>query len=88
MATQTLQNFNYAIPIAKSDTVASPTFPASGGREPDAVWVGGAGVVICVFDDESTVAITVTAGTLLPIRCKRINSTSTTATLFVALWQV
>lgn len=84
MATQTLQTFNYAIPISKSDTVNSPQY---GGRYPDAIWVGGAGIVVAVLGDESTVQITVVAGTLLPLQCKRINSTTTTATLFVGLWQ-
>lgn len=88
MATQTLQSFNYAMPIAKSDTVNNPTFPVNNGRYPDAIWVGGAGIVRAVFPDESTVDITVVAGTLLPLICKRIQSATTTATLFVGLWQV
>lgn len=88
MATQTLQTFNYALPITKSDTVNSPTMPASGGRYPDAIWVGGAGIVECVFADESKVDITVVAGTLLPISCKRVNSSTTSATLMVGLWQL
>jgi hypothetical protein len=87
MAQQVLQGFNKAIPITKSDSVNSPTYPLSGGREPDAIWVGGAGIVACIFDDGSECDFTVTAGTLLPVRCLRINSTTTTATLFVGLWQ-
>ncbi len=88
MASLTLQTFNYAKPITKSDSVSSPTMPPSDGRYPDAIWVGGAGIVACIFDDGSEVDITVVAGTLLPIRCKRVNSSTTTATLFVGLWQL
>jgi len=92
MPQQTLQNFNYAQPISKSDTVNSPTMPpggtSAGGRYPDAIWVGGAGIVAAIFDDGTECDFTVTAGTLLPVRCKRINSTTTTATLFVGLWQL
>lgn len=95
MATQVLQSFNYALPLTKSDTNSvatnNPTLPLGGGgsgRYPDAIWVGGAGIVVVVFEDESTVQITVAAGTLLPIRCKRINSTTTSASLFVGLWML
>ena len=88
MPTQTLQNFNYAKTVTKSDTVNMPTFPASDGRYPDAIWAGEAGVVVLVFPDESVIPFTVAAGSLLPVRAKRINSTNTAGTLFVGLWQV
>jgi hypothetical protein len=85
MATQVLQTFNYGQAITKSDTVNSPIYQ---GRFPDAIWVGGAGIVVAVFPDASTLQFTVTAGTLLPVVCQRINSTTTTASLFVGLWQI
>lgn len=85
MAAQVLQSFNYAIPITKSDTVNSPQYQ---GRYPDAIWVGGAGIVACIFEDGSECDFTVVAGTLLPVRCKRVNSSTTSATLFVGLFQV
>ena len=92
MAQQVLQTFNYAMPLAKSDTVNNPTQPpggtTAGGRYPDAVWVGGAGIVAVILPDGSECDFTVVAGTLLPVICKRINSTTTTATLFVGLWQL
>lgn len=88
MATQVLQSFNYAMPITKSDTVDNPKFPLSDGRYPDAIWVGGAGIVAGILPDSSEVDFTVVAGTFLPVRLKRINSSTTTATLFVGLWQV
>lgn len=49
------------------------------------VWVGGAGNVSVVTHTGQTVAFTgVTAGTLLPIRVRRVRSTGTTATNMVA----
>lgn len=51
------------------------------------VYVGGAGNVVCVKEDGTTVTFTgALAGVVYPIRCKRINSTSTTATSLVALF--
>ena len=78
-----LQSFNVAIAISKSDTVNIV------GPKPltDAVYVGGAGVVVAVMSDDSLVAFTAVAGGILPIPIKRINSTNTTATLCVALYQ-
>lgn len=51
------------------------------------LWVGGAGNVAVILEND-TDAVTlagVGAGTLLPIRVKRVMSTNTTATLIVAL---
>jgi hypothetical protein len=95
MAQQVYTSYNYAQGLTKSDTnttaANNPTFPpggiASGGRYPDALHIGGAGTVICVFEDESTVTFTVLAGTLLPVRCKRIGNSST-GSLFIGLWQI
>jgi hypothetical protein len=51
-----------------------------------AIYVGGAGNVVAVRHDGTTVTFTgVQAGTVLPIAVRRINSTSTTATGIVAL---
>ena len=51
-----------------------------------AIYVGGAGNVVAVRHDGTTVTFTaVPAGTVLPIAVRRINSTSTTATAIVAL---
>ena len=55
---------------------------------PDAIYVGGAGVVRAVFPDNTTVDFTAIAGETLPIRIKRVNTTGTTATLLVALSMV
>jgi hypothetical protein len=51
-----------------------------------ALWVGGAGAVNVDLADGGTVLISgIPAGTLLPIRVKRLRATSTTATLIVGL---
>lgn len=54
----------------------------------DALYVGGAGIVVAVFQDGSTANFTAVAGQVLPLRLKRVNSTNTTATLMVALYSV
>ena len=72
--------------VTKSDTV---NFDANlNGGLCDALYVGGAGVVVAVYQDGSTEAFTCVAAQLLPIRIKRVNSTSTTATLMVAMYSI
>lgn len=52
-----------------------------------ALYIGGAGNLVAVFPDGSAVTFTgVPAGSILPIRVKRVNSTNTTATNIVALY--
>ena len=52
-----------------------------------AIYVGGAGNVAAVMLDGNVVTFSaVPAGTILPIRVKRINSTNTTATLMVSIF--
>jgi hypothetical protein len=51
------------------------------------LYVGGTGNITAVMEDETTCLFsTIPAGALLPISCKRINSTATTATTIVALF--
>lgn len=70
--------------VTKSDT---DDVARVGSEYPRALWVGGAGNVVLVAPDGSVATFEgVAAGTLLPIRFKRINSTSTTATLMVAIY--
>jgi hypothetical protein len=73
--------YTKGIAITKSDSVdlARPTH---------AIFVGGAGVVAVVFEDGTTADFTCVAGEILPVRAKRVNSTNTTATLMIALYQV
>jgi hypothetical protein len=76
--------YNIWLAITKSDSanIAGPRLLT------DAIYVGGAGVVVAVMEDGGTAAFTCIAGQVLPIKAKRVNSTSTTATLMVALYQV
>jgi len=77
--------------ITKSDTVNydGSTYSASATTKAipaDAIFVGGAGIVVAVFPDGSTGQFTCVAGEILPIQTIRVNSTTTTATLMQALY--
>lgn len=51
-----------------------------------ALWIGGAGAVnVDLLEGGTVVFSAIPAGTLLPIRAKRVRSTSTTATLILSL---
>lgn len=73
--------YNQALAVTTSDTVnlAKPT---------DALLVGSSGVVQAVFENDVVVALTVTGPIVLPVRVKRVNATSTTATGLAALYTV
>jgi len=71
--------YTEAIAIVTSDTVDI-------GRLTDAVYVGGAGIVQAVMQNNRVAAFTAVAGATLPIRVRRVNATSTTATLMLALY--
>lgn len=77
------------VAIVKSDTVdfVDQGRGSSGGSILcDAIYVGGAGIVVAVAEDGSTCAFTCVAGQILPIKARRVNSTTTSATLMVALY--
>lgn len=85
-----LNPYNKAVAITKSDTVNYDGSNTTGGTVPvpaDAIYVGGAGIVVVVFQDGSSCALTAVAGEILPVRTIRVNSTTTTATLMAALYQ-
>lgn len=70
--------------VTKSDTT---TYLPSNGGYIDALYVGGAGDV-AVMPIGATAAVTLpgaTAGSILPVRCQQVMSTSTTATSIVGL---
>lgn len=76
--------------IAPSDTYAAIT-PSDSTSFTQGVtrgiFVGGAGNLVAVQADGTAVTFTgVVAGAVYPIRCKRVNSTNTTATNMVALF--
>jgi hypothetical protein len=74
-----------ALDVTPSDTVNIRYF-LTDQRYSDALYIGGAGVVVAVWEDLSTTAFTCVAGQILPIKVKRVNATSTTATLIRALY--
>ena len=70
--------------VSKSDTVNIYT----GGKLTDALYVGTTGTVIAVMQTGDTCAfVGVPAGAILPISITRVNSASTTASNFVALYE-
>jgi hypothetical protein len=95
MAQTQAQPYNKGDAISKSDTInfdgstysANPT----GGYKPspcEAIYVGGAGVMVVVFESGLTASFTCIAGQILPVKAIRVNSTNTTATLMIALYTV
>lgn len=77
--------------ITKSDTVNydGSTYAANAATKAvpaAAIYVGGAGIVVAVGEDGQAVNFTAVAGEILPIKTIRVNSTTTTATLMVALY--
>lgn len=76
---------SYSDPVSQAFAV-TPSDGTDFARTVRGLYVGGTGNVVAVFPDDTTVTFqAVPAGTILPIRIKRVNSTSTTATLMVAL---
>lgn len=80
-----LLSYNKCLAITKSDTVDFSPYTVNGTLT-NAVYVGGAGIVEAVFQDGSTADFTAVAGEILPIAIRRVNSTTTTATLMVACY--
>jgi hypothetical protein len=67
-------------PITPSDTVDLP-FRTRG------VWIGASGVVAAVGNNGVAVPFNgAVAGSVLPIRCRRINATGTSAGSLIALY--
>lgn len=72
--------YNRAVAVTPSDSV-NFTDVCRG------IYVGGAGAVVVVWADDTTSTFSaVPVGTVLNVKAKRINSTSTTATLMLALY--
>jgi len=71
--------------ITTSDTVDNLLL--DNGTPPKGIYVGAAGNVVAVDQDGTAVTfLGAIAGSILPIRPRRINATSTTATDLVALY--
>ncbi len=78
-------SYNQARDVTESDTVFFT--PNLNGGLCDALWIGGAGIVVAVFQDGSEANFTCVAGSILPIRCKGFKAAST-ASLVVALYSI
>lgn len=86
MALPVNQLYTVAAAITPSDTSdisVGPPLPTT----TDAIWVGGAGIVAVVLQNNAVVNFTCVAGSLLPVKARRVNATATTGTLLVALYQ-
>lgn len=79
--------YNKSTDITKSDTVNLPMFVQNKWLT-DAIYVGGAGTITVVYQDDTTQQFTVAAASFLQVPAKRVNSTGTAATAMVALYIV
>ena len=80
---------NSRIPDTFGHYVANVADTAFADGACDALWCPEAGILQLIREDTTQVAVTVTAGTLLPFRVARIESTGTTVadeTLVVACY--
>lgn len=86
MSQQSVIGWNRYAVVTPSDTVdLSTSLGAPQGAK--ALYIGGTGNLVAVREDGTTVLFSaLPVGIILPINCKRVNSTNTTATLIVALW--
>lgn len=85
--------YNRAVSVTTSNTINfdGSTYSATPTTLPlaaDGVFVGVAGTVVLVLESGATASFTASAGQILPVKCIRVNSTSTTATSLVALYAV
>ena len=70
--------------VTKSDSVSVEQV---NGHWPVALQCGETGIVVLLSEDDRVIPFTVAAGQVLPVSFKRVNSTTTAGTLFVALYQ-
>ena len=79
------------VAITKSDTVdfdgKASTRSGVEVELCDGIYVGGAGIVVAVDGAGNAVNFTAAVGNILPIKARRVNSTTTSATLMVALYR-
>jgi len=71
----------FAMGITPSDSA-----DINGGQLTRGIYVGGAGNIVAIIGGNPVTFFSAVAGSVLPIRCTRVNSTSTTATNLVALF--
>lgn len=78
MSAPVVETFEYLVAVTKSDTVNDPAGPFA------ALYVAAAGNVVILQQNgpQTAVTVAVVAGTYLRVPVRRVNSTSTTATVF------
>jgi len=80
----------YPVPVdspASNAAAVTPSDSTDLGVFSRALYVGGAGNISAIMLGGQTVTFSgVPAGSLLPLRVKRVRSTDTTATNIVAIW--
>jgi len=72
--------YNVWVSVTPSDTVDLPNIA-------DALYAGSNGVIRAVSQDGTVVAFHCVTGTIIPIKAKRVNNTSTSAMNIVALYR-
>jgi hypothetical protein len=73
---------------AGSGAAVTPDDGANLAQTSRAIYVGGAGNLAVILDRDTNpvIFLAVAAGTMLPIRARRVMSTNTTATSILALY--
>jgi hypothetical protein len=76
-----MDSYNRYVALTPSDTVDLAELT-------DAIWIGGAGNVVAVQQNNQAVTLTgLPAGAWVPVKARRVNATNTTATALVALYK-
>ena len=80
-ATPSSTGATYGVAVTPSDSVSLSLVCS-------ALYIGAAGTVAVVQADGTVVSfVGALAGSIIPIQCKRVNATGTTASSIVALYQ-
>ena len=75
-----LYPFTSAVAVVPNDTTNLPQVALS-------LWIGGAGNLnVDMYNGQTVLISGITAGTLLPIKVRRVRATTTTATAIVAFY--
>ena len=87
MAVSTSVPVHSSIPALEAEAV-TPSDSVNFSKLARAIYIGGAGNAVVVMENNDAITFNgLLAGTILPVRCKRVNSTGTTASMnIVALF--
>ena len=82
--------YNKTTTVVPDDTANLPLW-VQNQIPTNAIYIGsvaGGATVTVVYPDDKTQTFTVAAGTTLPVKVKRVNTTSTLASLIVAMYVI